>query len=139
MPLNTPKTFCMKIENIVKEKKITHMDAVLWYCQKAGLEIEGINSLISKALRDNFQGLFNDAGGTAVKDRILTALAAEAASIVPGVNVTGTQLLARESGTILNPNMTLLMNAPSLRSFSFQFKMTPRDDREECRCFTNRN
>ena len=27
MPLNTPKTFCMKIENIVKEKKITHMDA----------------------------------------------------------------------------------------------------------------
>ena len=40
MPLNTPKTFCMKIENIVKEKKITHMDAVLWYCQKEGLEIE---------------------------------------------------------------------------------------------------
>ena len=66
----------------------------------------------------------------AVKSRVLTALAAEAASIVPGVNVTGTQILARQSGTILNPNMTLLMNAPSLRSFNFQFKMTPRDDRE---------
>ena len=55
MPLNTPKTFCMKIENIVKEKKITHMDAVLWYCQKECLEIEGINSLISKALKEKIE------------------------------------------------------------------------------------
>ena len=55
MLLNTPKTFCMKIENIVKEKKITHMDAVLWYCQKEGLEIEGINPLISKALREKIE------------------------------------------------------------------------------------
>ncbi len=55
MPLNTPKTFCMKIENIVKEKKITHMDAVLWYCQKEGLELEGINSLISKALKEKIE------------------------------------------------------------------------------------
>ena len=92
--------------------------------------LKNATDVSSKALRDNFQGLFNDAGGTAVKDRILTALAAQAASIIPGVNVTGTQLLARESGQILNPNMTLLMNAPSLRSFNFQFKMTPRDDRE---------
>ena len=55
MALNTPKTFCMKIENIVKEKNITHMDAVLWYCQKEGLEIEGINPLISKALREKIE------------------------------------------------------------------------------------
>jgi len=55
MQLNTPKTFCMKIENIVKEKRITHMDAVLWYCQKEGLELEGINSLISKALKEKIE------------------------------------------------------------------------------------
>lgn len=94
---------------------------------------EGIKNALeasSDATRDSFAKLVNPAGMTAIKQRILTALAAEAASIVPGVNVTGTQLLARESGTILNPNMTLLMNAPSLRSFNFQFKMTPRDDRE---------
>ena len=39
----------------VKEKKITHMDAVLWYCQKEGLELEGINSLISKALKEKIE------------------------------------------------------------------------------------
>ena len=55
MPLNTPKTFCMKIENIVKEKDITHMDAVLWYCEQEGLELEGINSLISKALKEKIE------------------------------------------------------------------------------------
>ena len=101
--------------------------------------LDNISAAVGKSVYDvmdqggkelNKIGTENDAGGTAVKDRILTALAAQAASIVPGVNVTGTQILARQSGTILNPNMTLLMNAPSLRSFSFQFKMTPRDDRE---------
>ena len=55
MPLSTPKIFCMTIENIVKEKDITHMDAVLWYCEQEGLELEGINSLISKALKEKIE------------------------------------------------------------------------------------
>ena len=55
MPLNTPKTFCMTIENIVKEKNISHMDAVLWYCEREGLELEGINSLISKGLKEKIE------------------------------------------------------------------------------------
>ena len=71
------------------------------------------------------QGTLSEVGNT-----ITRALAASAASLIPGVNVTGTQLLSRQNGTVINPNMTLLMNGPALRSFSFQFKMTPRDDRE---------
>ena len=55
MLLNSPKTFCMNIENIVKEKKISHMDAVLWYCEKEGLELEGISPLISKALKEKIE------------------------------------------------------------------------------------
>ena len=45
----------MTIENIVKEKDITHMDAVLWYCELEGLELEGIYSLISKALKEKIE------------------------------------------------------------------------------------
>ena len=45
----------MTIENIVKEKDITHMDAVLGYCEQEGLELEGINSLISKALKEKIE------------------------------------------------------------------------------------
>ena len=86
-----------------------------------GSNIEAIGNTIATSNRNSFK----EAGNTITRE-----LAARAASIIPGVNITGTQLLSRQSGAILNPNMTLLMNGPALRSFNFQFKMTPRDDRE---------
>ena len=55
MLLNSPKTFCMKIEDIVKEKKISHMDAVLWYCEQEGIEPDTINRLISKSLKEKIE------------------------------------------------------------------------------------
>lgn len=47
-----------------------------------------------------------------------------------GANVTPDQLLARETGQIFNPNMELLFNGVTLRSFKFSFKMTPRNEDE---------
>ena len=55
MTLNTPKTFALKIENIVKEKNITHMEAVLWYCQKQEIELEAVGSLVSKGLKEKIE------------------------------------------------------------------------------------
>ena len=55
MSLNTPKTFTLEIERIVREKEITHMDAVLWYCQKEGIEPETVGSLISKGLKEKIE------------------------------------------------------------------------------------
>ena len=57
-------------------------------------------------------------------------LAAEAANMPFGGNLSLGQVLARESGQILNPNMELLFNGVTLRSFRFSFKMTPRDSDE---------
>ena len=70
-------------------------------------------------------GRINELGEQVVKN-----LTAEAANLIPGVNVTARQLLTRSTGKILNPNMELLFDGPSLRSFGFQFKMTPRDRTE---------
>jgi hypothetical protein len=39
-------------------------------------------------------------------------------------------LLARAEGKVVNPNMELLFQGPSLRPFTFQFKLSPRDSRE---------
>lgn len=39
-------------------------------------------------------------------------------------------LLSRTGGAIFNPNLELLFNAPSLRPFSFTFKMSARSDKE---------
>ena len=55
MALNTPKTFTLEIESIVKEKSISHMEAVLWYCAKEGIEPDTVGSLISKGLKEKIE------------------------------------------------------------------------------------
>ena len=47
-----------------------------------------------------------------------------------GGNITFNQLLARNQGEIINPNMELLFSGPTLRNFSFNFKLTPRYKKE---------
>ena len=39
-------------------------------------------------------------------------------------------LLSRATGAILNPNLEMLFNGPSLRQFGFTFKLSPRDSDE---------
>ena len=58
--LKTAKSFSLQIEEIVKEKNITHMDAVLWYCEKDGLEPDGLGSLISKGLKEKIEANARD-------------------------------------------------------------------------------
>ena len=53
--MKSSKTFSLNIENIVKDKKITHMEAVLWFCQKEGIEPDTVSSLISKALKEKIE------------------------------------------------------------------------------------
>ena len=53
-----------------------------------------------------------------------TALAASAAG------VDGQALLARTTGMVMNPNMELLFKGPTLRPFSFKFKLSPRGQTE---------
>ena len=45
-------------------------------------------------------------------------------------NVTVNQLLARGNGEVINPNMELLFGGPTLRNFRFNFKLTPRNEKE---------
>ena len=63
------------------------------------------------------------------QDLITKQLSASAASVFGG-NVSLDQLQARQEGKIFNPNMELLFNGPTLRSFRFSFKMTPRSKEE---------
>jgi len=55
MLLNTSKTFSINIENLAKEKNITHMEAVLDYCQRNNLEPDTVGRLISKSLKDKIE------------------------------------------------------------------------------------
>lgn len=78
-------------------------------------------------LGSTFSGMM-DAG---LKGQFIRTLASQAVSSIPGVSaITPDQFLARQTGGIMNPNMELLFNGVTLRSFKFSFKMTPRDKDE---------
>ena len=85
-------------------------------------------------LGKNFAGIADELGknlggaGTA-QDLINKFFVSQAAGLVGG-NLSVNSLLAREQGAIFNPNMELLFNGPTIRSFRFQFKMTPRNQKE---------
>jgi len=55
MALTTPKIFAQKIEEIVKEKEITHMEAVLWYCSEQEIEPDSVKGMISKPLKEKIE------------------------------------------------------------------------------------
>ena len=99
-----------------------------------------------KAGEGDFQGAFQEGGKAfnnamkssglgvdAAKSLITKKLAASAVGVFGG-NVSINQLLAREQGQILNPNMELLFSGPTLRNFRFSFKMTPRSEKEAEQC-----
>ena len=49
--MNTTKTFSLKIESIAQEKRITHMEAVLWYCKNEGIEPDTVSTVSYTHLR----------------------------------------------------------------------------------------
>lgn len=92
----------------------------------ATLNLGEIKNAIEQGLADTA----NAGGGlTGAQGFVTRSLASKAIGIL-GANVTADQILARQQGEILNPNLELLFNGPTLRSFRFQFKMTPRNDLE---------
>jgi len=74
-------------------------------------------------------GALADAAQTGGKDPSLrTGVAAIFAGATMGGD--GANLLKRADGSVINPNMELLFNGPTLRPFSFTFKMSARSDTE---------
>ena len=71
--------------------------------------------------------------GQAAQNFMNAQLTSSALGIFGG-NVSAQQLLARQQGQIFNPNLELLFDAPTLRSFTFSFKMTPRSRQEAKQC-----
>lgn len=52
--------FSLYIEEVVREKKMPYMDAVLEYCKENFLEPQDIVSLINKSLKDKIGNEFRE-------------------------------------------------------------------------------
>lgn len=90
---------------------------------------DGIPGAIGKV----FTGGANLIGGlkTAGVDetKIQNFFAAKAVGAL-GFNVDAKGVVSRSTGQVLNPNMELLFNNVTLRSFNFEFDLAPRDKKE---------
>lgn len=81
---------------------------------------------IKKGLSEGFDKIGEAAEGASGSGDVKNAFAAGFAQAATGVG----GLLARTQGAIINPNMELLFQGPSLRPFNFSFKMSARSKSE---------
>ena len=58
--MQSPKTVSLEIENIAIDMKISHMDAVLYYCEKNDLEPDSVSRLITKGLKEKIEANARD-------------------------------------------------------------------------------
>ena len=94
----------------------------------------GFEAATSKMSQEMKNSVGMDASIMDAASDFVTAKATSAAVGALGGNVSAAQLMARQTGQIFNPNMELLFNGPTLRSFNFSFKMTPRSPEEAREC-----
>ena len=104
----------------------------------AKLNKQGLSKTLEnfgKGVKDDFTKRFENSQGLgqAAQDFMNSKLTSSALGVFGG-NVSAQQLLARQTGQIFNPNLELLFDAPTLRSFTFSFKMTPRSHQEAKQC-----
>ena len=110
---------------------ITSTDTVAWGSDKmdpaaaamANIALTTIEKSVGAGV-DEFAGATQAAvGNEGVRKALSTAIAGQASG-------TGSQLLQRTEGAIINPNMELLFKDPGMRQFSFSWKLAPRSSSE---------
>ena len=87
--------------------------------------IEGISDLNLKAIQGAFGNLMDGAKKALEDPATRRAVAAYFAGQAVGANLQG-----RLTGEVINPNLELLFNGPQLRTFNFNFRLTPRTEDE---------
>ena len=85
----------------------------------------------TKAATDAITTALNkQSGANETIKQLLTLNAAAGITKKFGININPEAFRSRITGTAINPNLELLFQGPKLRSFAFQFKMSPRNQEE---------
>ena len=96
---------------------------------KSAIESGNIAKGIFQGVKDFGGNALDAAGDKTTRDLTSSFFASKAVNVLGG-NTSLDGVLARSSGQIINPNMELLFNGVTLRSFSFSFDLAPRDEKE---------
>jgi hypothetical protein len=101
------------------------LNAIQAYAAAAGINLIGSNDVADLGTQ------VGTILGQIAKEITTNGNNAQALKIFFAQEAVGIQnLLSRTSGAILNSNLELLFNGPSLRPFSFAFRLSPRDESE---------
>ena len=123
-------------------ESVTDSNGVTWGENSLnGLAAAGLGIAMGGITADSVGKAMNTMGektGTAINSLVsdkgsvsaINSIFASAAVNALGGNVEPGDILSRQSGAVLNPNMELLFGGVQLRTFSFDFDFAPRD-REE--------
>lgn len=95
-----------------------------------GLADFNLESAITAATTAAGNALGRDTAANEIVKQLLALNAAAAVTQKFGININPEAFRSRITGTAINPNLELLFQGPKLRSFGFQFKMTPRSEKE---------
>jgi hypothetical protein len=92
--------------------------------------IKGIGNLNLQEIGGAFSKL-----GATIGDAFKDPASKQFATAYFAGQAVGANLIGRSTGQVINPNLELLFNGPNLRTFSFNFRLTPRikEESEEIR------
>lgn len=118
---------------------ISDRNSVSWQEDRLNPAAEGVAAALNSFLlggaeagankaKDQFGAVFGDKSDTKLLKALISAKTIQASL--------GQNVLSRQYGVVINPNLELLFDSPSLRDFSFSFKMTPRSKSEAIRVRT---
>ena len=109
----------------------------------AGEKFQQLLDLVKKRIGGTFRGIQETAGDFATSGEDLNNLSVLGSSVVGSAllnafqfGITPETILARGQGVVPNNNLSLLFNSPTLREFTFTWKLTPRS-REEAQRVNN--
>ena len=51
----TPEKFALIVDELVRTKRLTHMEAILYYCEQNVIEPDSINKWIDRSLKEKLQ------------------------------------------------------------------------------------
>jgi len=91
----------------------------------AAQTIDAIGGVSGEGMKGAFESLTNDAASIINNNNLKGFITSYFAGQAVGAN-----LIGRAEGMVINPNLELLFNGPTLRTFNFSFPMAPRNKEE---------
>ena len=110
---------------------ISDSNTVDWQSDSMDEFSKAFGSIAQAGISDGGQGLVKEGGAQADKAKTeVGSLSQVATAKFTEAAIGSANLMQRQFGAMVNPNMELLFNGPGLRTFGFTFRLSPRSQSE---------